>query len=791
VRLSSFIRTNKKTILHKEKHNMTRFSFARILLWLTILLHEQQQHRAFAVPVQLYGLNYNTRQGPDCAWEKCKYKEQIITDLTLLKRITNRIRILSLTDCGQGIQVLEVAKDLGMQVWLGMWVAEEEYVFEDEKGTLFDLIQSGLISTSNVLGITVGSESIYREEVTSEQIIDYMNQVRGILADGGLSDIPVSITEIAPSYSAYADLRSAVDVVYTNIFPFWEGIPINGAIEDLLEDINWVKNLPESQGKDLIIGETGWPSDGFIEGVGVASPENQVKFFIDFYCEIGERLNWKYYWFTAIDNKWRQEQDPENDVEGNFGFLTEDLTLKSHFQDLTFTCSNGVEYSFSEIDWTIPTVTAAPAVVPMESCKAHSGCSGLNGNCCPTANGIFLGCCDNAFDAPVPTPAPAVPTKNPSPGPTRSPTRFPTFISDATVAPITPPPTIAPSIAPFTASPTVAPVTPTPTLAPVTAMPTIAPVTATPTVAPVTPPPTIAPFTAAPTIAPFTAAPTVAPVTAAPTAAPATQPPTTTTLSPATSPPTKSPVTAAPTKTSAPIEPSASPSTPIEPIVKTATGLQITLLGMINCDQACQDAFIRQLVLHTEEYFASPSSGIQLLSNTPEIINIDLIMGSDGRKLEEGDSSGVRITYDHTFAFTSDASNVPAAQLAGDPFSTETSRENFVQDLKSDDTALFEDLEDVSDVAFPDTTAPSIAPSTASTRGPSNMTPFNQAPEGDLFSLGTIIGIAVGGTLLLLVCLFCFFMGRRRAKADGQSQGGYEPPGDDLSYGSSSLYTRK
>jgi hypothetical protein len=198
------------------------------------------------------------------------------------------------------------------------------------------------------------------------------------------------------------------------------------------------------------------------------------------------------------------------------------------------------------------------------------------------------------------------------------------------------------------------------------------------------------------------------------------------------------------------------------------------------------------LVLHTEEYFASPSSGIQLLVNAPEIINVDLIMGGEGRKLEE---SGVRITYNHTFVFTSDASNVPVAQLAGDPFSTETSRENFVQDLISDDSALFEDLGDVSEVALPDTTAPSIAPSiapsTAPTRGPSDINSLNQAPEGEVFSLGTIIGIAVGGSLLLLVCLFCFFMGRRRAKADGQSQGGYEPPGDDLSCGSSSIYIPK
>ena len=57
-----------------------------------------------------------------------------------------------------------------------------------------------------------------------------MDQIKGILATGGLEGLPVTITDIAPTYSKYSNLRSAVDVIYANIFPFWEGIPINGAI---------------------------------------------------------------------------------------------------------------------------------------------------------------------------------------------------------------------------------------------------------------------------------------------------------------------------------------------------------------------------------------------------------------------------------------------------------------------------------------------------------------------------------------------------------------------------------
>ena len=69
-------------------------------------------HLCWAVPIQLYGLNYNTRKGPDWDWNKCKSKAEILTDLTLLSRLTSRIRLLSLTDCGQAELVLDVVEEL-------------------------------------------------------------------------------------------------------------------------------------------------------------------------------------------------------------------------------------------------------------------------------------------------------------------------------------------------------------------------------------------------------------------------------------------------------------------------------------------------------------------------------------------------------------------------------------------------------------------------------------------------------------------------------------------------------
>ncbi|CAJ1947717.1 unnamed protein product [Cylindrotheca closterium] len=832
-------------------------SYGSIISWLLfstlqpLLLYS---NRVSAAPIELHGINYNTRQGPDFAWDKCKSMEQIRTDLNMLSRVTSRIRILSLADCGQGDMVLTAAKELGLQVWLGVWISEFEYVFEGEKGALFNLINNGLVDENTVLGVTVGSEAVYREEVTAETIIDYMNQIRGILADGGLSGLPVTITEIAPTYSQYSNLRSAVDVIYANIFPFWEGININGAIADMVTDLDWVMNLPESAGKELIIGETGWPESGSVSAedivgnIGIPSVANQVQFFRDFYCEIGVTRGWKYYWFTAIDNKWRQAQDIDNTIEGTFGFLDENLQLKSHFQDLSFTCNDGVTYNFAETDWTVPNAPNAPVDTPTETlapnetpreaqenmaCSVHAKCAelGLLGSCCPTngLNPTFLSCCDNDNLFATPTTSPSKATPSPTrltPSPTVTPptpagqTPSPTRVTPSPTR-ITPSPTRqTPGPSPATPEPTRQ--TPSPTLATPgptrqTPIPTLATPEPTkfPTLAPITPAPSIAPVTREPSTSPVTLDPTVTPLfpsTGTPSAAPITQDPTS---APVTSEPTAAPtwIRTGPPSTGAPTSPPTSSGAPsiLVPTIDIVEDLEVYLFGMLSCRNYCLNAFEAKLINHIETFYASSTGSFQVLENIPRITGVgpifmadeeddddgdddDTIVDTadgDTRKLQvEGNQVGVRIIYDHTFEWFARGSGIMVEQLAGLPFASEDSRDAFVASLKQFN--VFDNMTEISSIVFPEfTSAPTSEPTEdTSTRPPSSTAGANQdvVPQpGEVYSIGVIVGIAVGGSALLLLCLFCFCYAKKKNK----DQGSYAPPGDDFSFGFSTVYTKE
>ncbi len=71
-----------------------------------------------------------------------------------------------------------------------------------------------------------------------------------------------------------------------------------------------------------------------------ASVRNQIKYFTDFYCDIHlGKPSLQYFWFDGLDSSWRRQQDVSKDsVEGHFGFLDDDGTIKDHFRSLSFQC---------------------------------------------------------------------------------------------------------------------------------------------------------------------------------------------------------------------------------------------------------------------------------------------------------------------------------------------------------------------------------------------------------------------------------------------------------------------
>ncbi|ETV84305.1 hypothetical protein H257_03552 [Aphanomyces astaci] len=285
---------------------------------------------AVALDFKLYGLNYNSRQGPDWDPNKCKSQAQVDADMVKIAAVADRVRIFSLVDCNQGEIVLTAAKKAKLKVWLGMWVTKNATSVENEQLAMEKLIAKNLIDES-VLGLHVGSENIYRKDLTATQAIAYLKQIKTFL-DGKQITIPVTIADIADVIAQYPELIDAVDVIQANSFPFWEPAAIETSMVNFRFKLDLL--IAAAKGKEIQIGETGWASNGINKNASVVSPENQARYLVDL-VNFANARKLKYYYFAAFDDAWKAKQDDNVDsVEAHFGIYDSKGVLKPQFVNL-------------------------------------------------------------------------------------------------------------------------------------------------------------------------------------------------------------------------------------------------------------------------------------------------------------------------------------------------------------------------------------------------------------------------------------------------------------------------
>ncbi|KAJ2724078.1 glycoside hydrolase 3 protein [Coemansia sp. Benny D115] len=268
---------------------------------------------------QFYGLNYNPKRQDGT----CPNVYQVQADLKVLRPYTSKLRIYSVHDCNQGEPVLRAMENTDWRVELGLWVNQDDAVYEADKKELLRL--AGVFDfKKQVDAIIVGSEAIYRKEQTAVQLASKVREVKAELAKIGLQSIPVSSSETWPSY--HQELIDAVDFVNMHGFPFWEGVAIEGAKDKMFEHIH---NLQAAaKGKRVVVGETGWPTDGDNYGAAATGVANAQMYMQQFICQANqEKID--YYWFGAFDQSWASTNNASN-VESHWGIMLSDYVTPKY-----------------------------------------------------------------------------------------------------------------------------------------------------------------------------------------------------------------------------------------------------------------------------------------------------------------------------------------------------------------------------------------------------------------------------------------------------------------------------
>lgn len=241
-------------------------------------------------------------------------REQIEADLKALAAITECVRIYSVT---QGLEhVPQAARAAGLKVLLGSWVGADP---ARNAAQLELAIRLANEHRDVVRALVVGNEVLLRRERSPAQLRELIEYARARV------EVPVTYADVWEFWVQNRELAASVDWVTVHILPFWEDHPV--AIDDAVEHVGEVFTHVATQfDKPLMIGETGWPSEGRQREGSLPSLVNQARYVREF-IHMAHDKGWDYNLIEAIDQPWKRRL--EGTVGGYWGML--DTALQPKF----------------------------------------------------------------------------------------------------------------------------------------------------------------------------------------------------------------------------------------------------------------------------------------------------------------------------------------------------------------------------------------------------------------------------------------------------------------------------
>jgi cellulose synthase/poly-beta-1,6-N-acetylglucosamine synthase-like glycosyltransferase/exo-beta-1,3-glucanase (GH17 family) len=222
---------------------------------------------------------------------------QIRSDLTAIAAHARAVRTYAST---QGLEVVpRIARELGLDVTLGIWIDKDEARNEREIATALDLARR----YHNVTRLVVGNETYLRHEHTAAELVKIIQRVKRD------SPVPVATADHWKTFIDHPELVDAVDEVFAHILPYWEGMPKQTAVDGSLALYDQLRTT--YPGKKIVIGEFGWPSAGHNFEHAVPGPISQAVILRNFVAR-ANKLGIDYNIVEAIDQ-------PQKLFEGNVG----------------------------------------------------------------------------------------------------------------------------------------------------------------------------------------------------------------------------------------------------------------------------------------------------------------------------------------------------------------------------------------------------------------------------------------------------------------------------------------
>ena len=241
---------------------------------------------------------------------------QIAEDLGRLSHVTSCVRTYSAAELQD--KITDLAGQYDLKVLQGIWLGRDR---ADNRREIEAALELARRYPGVIQAFIVGNEALLRAELSPTDIKDYLQEVRQ------RSGLPVTYADVWEFWLKAPELANAVDFVTIHILPYWEDEPVGA--QDAVAHVREIRAKVASAfpGKEILIGEVGWPSQGRMRAGALPSPANQARVLAGV-VKAAKEAGWKVNLIEAYDQPWKRLL--EGTVGGYWG-LFDDLTRAPKF----------------------------------------------------------------------------------------------------------------------------------------------------------------------------------------------------------------------------------------------------------------------------------------------------------------------------------------------------------------------------------------------------------------------------------------------------------------------------
>jgi len=233
------------------------------------------------------------------------------------------------------IEAFEAAIETNTSLLLGIWTSGTKDINNDLNALKKAVTKFGTKFTDLVIGISIGSEDLYRTSETGiinksgvgagpKEIVAFINDYKTAFKGTPLGSVPVGHVDTWDVWvnGTNKPVMDAIDWIGVDEYPYYEngkgnGIKNSGKLFDRAFDAV----VAAANGKAVWVTETGWPTSGPAWDQAIPSPEN-AKYY---WNEIGCRKL-----FNKVPTFWYNIRDSNPDNKMKFA-ITENLNTSPLF----------------------------------------------------------------------------------------------------------------------------------------------------------------------------------------------------------------------------------------------------------------------------------------------------------------------------------------------------------------------------------------------------------------------------------------------------------------------------